>query len=76
MFAAWCDTHETEVLLSERRIFDIEMKPETAVVRFICWCGTEGSFEDPRVTTRSAAEPSGPDLAGPAHHVLGRRQLA
>ena len=71
MFAAWCDQHEAEVLLSDRRIFDIEIGPETVTVHFVCWCGTEGSFAEPRIIPASAA-----DLTGAPHHVLGRRQLA
>jgi hypothetical protein len=68
MFAARCDHEGTEVLLSDRRIFDIEVGADTVTVHFICWCGHEGSFREPRFST--------PDLAGPTHHVFGRRQLA
>ena len=71
MFAAYCTTHDTEVLLTERRITGIRVEAETTEVSFVCWCGTEGSFSDPRITAASAA-----DLAGPSDHVLGRRQLA
>ena len=71
MFAAYCTTHETEVLLTERRITGIRVHADTVEVSFVCWCGTEGSYSDPRVLDGSA-----PDLPGPSHHVLGRRQLA
>ena len=71
MFAAYCTTHETEVLLTERRITGIRVHADTVEVSFVCWCGTEGSYSDPRVLDGSA-----PDLTSPAHHVLGRRQLA
>jgi hypothetical protein len=71
MFAAWCDHEATEVLLSERRITDIRVEADTVTVRFVCWCGAEGAFADPRLTARSAAH-----LSGATDHVLGRRQLA
>jgi hypothetical protein len=71
MFAAWCDHHETEVLLTERRITDIRVHTDTVEVSFVCWCGTKGSYSDPRLSDRSAS-----DLTSPSHHVLGRRQLA
>jgi hypothetical protein len=71
MFAAYCTTHETEVLLTERRITGIRVEADTVEVSFVCWCGTAGSFSDPRITAASAAH-----LARPSDHVLGRRQLA
>ena len=74
MFAAYCTTHETEVLLTERRITGIRVEADTVEVSFVCWCGTEGSFSDPRISLRPTA--SAADLARPSDHVLGRRQLA
>jgi hypothetical protein len=71
MFAAHCTTHGTEVLLTERRITGITVGPDTVTVAFTCWCGTPGTFVDPRLPAGSA-----PDLPGASHHVLGRRQLA
>ena len=71
MFAAHCETHQTEVLLTERHIRSIRVEDDAVVVSFVCWCGTEGSFADPRLTPESAA-----NLTGPSHHVFGRRQLA
>jgi hypothetical protein len=71
MFAAHCETHQTEVLLTERHITAIRVEDDAVVVSFTCWCGTDGSFADPRLTAASVA-----DLARPPHHVLGRRQLA
>ena len=71
MFAAYCRTHQTEVLLTERRITDIRTGTDTIQVSFVCWCGTEGSFSDPRLSPESAAH-----LTRASDHVLGRRQLA
>jgi hypothetical protein len=72
MFAARCETHDTEVLLTERHITGIRVEADAVEVSFVCWCGTEGSFRDPRLSFGRSA----PDLASPSHHVLGRRQLA
>jgi hypothetical protein len=68
MFAARCDHEGTQVLLSERRITEVRVERDHVRVRFVCWCGKEGSFREPR---RSAS-----NLTGPAHEVFGRRQLA
>ena len=69
-------THETEVLLTERRITGIRVEADTVEVSFVCWCGTEGSFSDPRITSSDRAGESAADLARPSDHVLGRRELA
>jgi hypothetical protein len=78
MFAAYCTTHETEVLLTERRITRIRVEEDSVEVSFTCWCGTEGSFSDPRITVQPAAATGGSaaHLTGSPDHVLGRRQLA
>jgi hypothetical protein len=56
------------VLLTERRIIEVRVEPKFIHVRFVCWCGSEGSFTEPRW--------SASNLTGPTHDVLGRRQLA
>ena len=77
MFAAYCTTHETEVLLTETRITGIRVEADTVEVSFVCWCGTAGSFSDPRITVHpTATGASAAHLARPSDHVLGRRQLA
>ena len=77
MFAAYCTTHETEVLLTERRITGIRVEADTVEVSFVCWCGTEGSFSEARITVHpSATGESAAHLARPSTDVLGRRQLA
>jgi len=68
MFAARCDHEGTRVLLTERRITEVRVERHHIVVRFVCWCGYEGSFREPRL--------SASNLAGPPHDVFGRRQLA
>jgi|tagenome__1003787_1003787.scaffolds.fasta_scaffold17775423_2 hypothetical protein len=68
MFAARCDREGTQVLLTERRIIEVRVEPKFIHVRFVCWCGSEGSFTEPRW--------SASNLTGPTHDVLGRRQLA
>jgi hypothetical protein len=68
MFAARCDHEGTEVLLSERRITEVRVERDHIALRFVCWCGSEGSFREPRL--------SASDLTGPSHQVFGRRQLA
>jgi len=75
MFAAWCPTHGSEVLLSESRIRDLELRPDEVVIRFTCWCGTEGTVQDPRLR-RAHVAGSAPDVALAADDELGRGELA
>ena len=48
MFSVHCPTHESEVLLSERRIR--ALRPTTAglEIDYECWCGTRGSMRTGR----------------------------
>ncbi len=73
MFAAWCEPEAADVLLSERRILSVDLAPEGVVVRFRCWCGSEGSFSEPRWPARRG---SGAHLAVAPHDELGRGELA
>ena len=44
MFTVHCETHGTEVLLSERRIERIVAVEDGLRVDWRCWCGEHGSF--------------------------------
>ena len=44
MFSVHCPRHGTEVLLGERRIDSIRNSAAGIEVRWVCYCGHEGSF--------------------------------
>jgi hypothetical protein len=54
MFSVHCPEHGTEVLLSERHIAALVPTEAGIEVRWVCWCGTRGSFLTgrPRPATR------------------------
>jgi hypothetical protein len=52
MFSVHCPRHETEVLLSESRIIGLDTSGDRMTVRWVCWCGHQGSHRTGR--SRSA----------------------
>jgi hypothetical protein len=52
MFAAWCDAHDSRVLVTPSQITEIENDDGGIVVTFRCACGHLGTW----VTGRRASE--------------------
>jgi hypothetical protein len=49
MFAAYCPTEGTRVLLSERHILGFDFDDEVVEIRFRCRCGTRSAVRDRRL---------------------------
>jgi hypothetical protein len=43
MMSVYCPRHGHEVLLGHRQILGIEGRGAEMTVRWVCWCGHEGS---------------------------------
>ena len=52
MFTVHCPRHGSEVLLSERRIVGIDASSDGMTVRWVCWCGHQGSHHTGRARRR------------------------
>jgi hypothetical protein len=48
MFTVQCPRHGSEVLLSESHITGIARSGEGLTVRWVCWCGYQGSHRTGR----------------------------
>ena len=48
MFTMHCPRHGSEVLLNERRITGLERDGDHLTVRWVCWCGHQGSHRTGR----------------------------
>jgi hypothetical protein len=44
MFSVHCPRHGHDVLLGERRIESLHNRPDGIEVRWVCYCGHQGSF--------------------------------
>ncbi len=55
MFAIWCPTHESRVLLSWSRIADIRNRDGVIEVDLRCWCGDMVTHVTGREATVTAA---------------------
>jgi hypothetical protein len=60
MMSVHCPRHGSEVLLSHRQIVGIDGRGAEMTVRWVCWCGHEGSHRphapaDPAATVAPAA---------------------
>lgn len=58
MFAAHCPAENRTVLLSERRIQQIELANDRSTITFRCWCGAVGQVTDPRPGRTRAGQPT------------------
>lgn len=56
MFTVHCPRHGSEVLLPEQRISALENDGDRLTVRWMCWCGHQGSHRTgrSRPTSRSS----------------------
>ena len=54
MFSVYCPRHDSEVLLDEHRILDLDNTGDGVTVRWRCWCGHVGRHDTGR-TRRSLA---------------------
>jgi hypothetical protein len=52
MFTVHCPRHGSEVLLSERRIVGLDASGDGMTVRWVCWCGHQGSHHTGRARRR------------------------
>ena len=52
MFAAYCDRHETRVLLPTEAITDLVSTPTGMIAHFTCHCGSAGVWR-PEVSFRT-----------------------
>jgi hypothetical protein len=43
MISVYCPRHRSDVLLGHRQILAIEGEGSGLSVRFVCWCGHEGT---------------------------------
>jgi hypothetical protein len=43
MISVYCPRHRSDVLLGHRQILGIEGEGSGLSVRFVCWCGHEGT---------------------------------
>ena len=48
MFTVQCPRHGSEVMLTERRITGLEPDGDRLTVRWVCWCGFQGSHRTGR----------------------------
>jgi hypothetical protein len=48
MFSVHCPRHGSDVLLTERRIVGLEPSSDGITVRWVCWCGHQGSHHTGR----------------------------
>jgi hypothetical protein len=55
MFTVHCPRHGSEVLLNERRITALEPDEGRLKVRWVCWCGYQGSHRSGRARRRPAS---------------------
>ena len=71
MFTVHCPRHGSDVLLNERRIVALEPDDGRLMVRWVCWCGYQGSHHTGRARRRTAIVcPPVPGLrprSGPGH---------
>jgi hypothetical protein len=54
MFIVHCPRHGSEVLLNERRITALEPDDGRLKVRWVCWCGYQGSHHTGRSRPQTA----------------------
>lgn len=52
MFTVHCPRHSSEVLLTERRIVGLDSSADGMTVRWVCWCGHQGSHRTGRPRRR------------------------
>ena len=55
MFAIYCPTHQSTVLLGPRRIEALRNTPEGVVIEWRCYCGTGGTHSFARRRVAEAA---------------------
>jgi len=55
MFAIYCPTHHSTVLLGPRRIEALRNTPEGVVIEWRCYCGTGGTHSFTRRRVAEAA---------------------
>jgi hypothetical protein len=48
MFTVNCPRHGSEVLLTESRIVGLDSSSDHLTVRWVCWCGHQGSHRTGR----------------------------
>jgi hypothetical protein len=54
MISVYCPRHRSNVLLGHRQILGIEGEGSGLRVRFVCWCGQEGTHH-PHSPSRTGA---------------------
>lgn len=62
MMSVHCPRHGREVLLGHRQILGIEGRGAEMTVRWVCWCGHEGS-QRPHARTTTAVAAAAPAAA-------------